>query len=85
MSTENPSEFHDFNRFVTERLSATKADLSLEESVAAFRAYQSELAKCREALKPALNELDGTGGSLLDMASIIARGKQMLADEGISE
>ena len=28
---------------------------------------------------------DGTEGNILDMASIIARGKQMLAEEGISE
>lgn len=81
MATNTPSEFHDFNRFVTERLANVESSLSLEESVAAFRAYQAELKKCREALQPAMDE---TGGTVLDMESIIARGKQMLAEEGIT-
>lgn len=84
MSTNTPSEFHDFNRFVTERLANVDSGLSLEESVAAFRAYQAELKKCREALKPAIDEMDETGGTVLDMELIIARGKQMLAEEGIA-
>lgn len=85
MSTETPSDFRDFNRFVTEQLAGRDTELSLEESVAAFRAYQSELACCRDELQPALDELDATGGIALDMNTIIARGKQQLAEEGISE
>lgn len=84
MATNTPSEFHDFNRFVTERLANVDSGLSLEESVAAFRAYQAELEKCHEALQPAIDEMDETGGTVLDMESIIARGKQMLAEEGIT-
>jgi hypothetical protein len=83
MSTETPNDFHDFNRFVAEQLADRTVDLSLEESVAAFRAYQSELARCREQLQPAIDELDSTGGSNLDVEAIIARGKQKLAEEGI--
>ena len=80
MSTEMPSDFQDFNRFVAEQLVGRNADLSLEESVAAFRAYQRELARCRNELQPALEELDATGGVSLDMDAIIARGKQQLAE-----
>jgi hypothetical protein len=85
MSTNTPNEYFDFNQFVVERLSTSGSDLSLEESVAAFRAYQAELSSCRQALKPAIEELDSGGGSQLDMKSIIARGKAMLANEGIAE
>lgn len=85
MSANNTqNEYLDFNQFVVERLSSTASDLSLEESVAAFRAYQAELEKCRNALKPAIDELDSGDGSQLDMKTIIARGKAMLAKEGIT-
>ena len=85
MVTNTPNEFHDFNQFVVERLSVTGADLSLEESVAAFRAYQAEIDRCRKAIQPAIDELDAGGGSELDIQSIIARGKAMLASEGITD
>lgn len=68
-------------RFVTEQLNDRTVDLSLEEAVAAFRAYQAELARCREQLRPAIDELNSSGGSDLDVDSIIARGKQQLAEE----
>ena len=83
MSTESPNDFQDFNKFVTEHLSDHASNLSLEEGVAAFRAYQSELARCREEIKPAIDELDETGGTDLDIDAIIARGKKKLAEEGI--
>ncbi|MDP7066242.1 MAG: hypothetical protein QF637_01340 [Acidimicrobiales bacterium] len=85
MSTETQGDFREFNRFVTEQLAGRETELSLEESVAAFRAYQSELSRCRDELQPAIDELDAAGGIALDMDVIIARGKQQLAEEGISE
>jgi len=80
-----PNEFHDFSRFVTEQISDQMAGLSLEESLAAFRLYQAELNRLRDEIQPALDELDESGGTDLDVGSIIARGRQKLAEEGISE
>ena len=85
MSTETQGDFREFKRFVTERLAGRKTELSLEESVAAFRAYQSELSRCRDELQPAIDELGATGGIALDMDAIIVRGKEQLTEEGISE
>ncbi len=79
------NEFHDFSRFVTEHMSIQMATLSLEESLAAFRIYQAELNRFRDEIQPALDELDESGGTDLDMGSIIARGKKQLAEEGISD
>ena len=70
---------------MVEHLSVTDADLSLDESVAAFRAYQAEIDHCRKVIQPAIDELNAGGGSELDIQSIIARGKAMLASEGITE
>jgi hypothetical protein len=85
MATKTPTDYLDFNRFVVERLSKSDSDISLEESVAAFRAYQSEIARCRRDIQSAINELDAGGGSELDIQSIIARGREMLAAEGVTE
>jgi len=85
MSTETQGDFREFNRFFTEQLAGQETELSLEESVAAFRAYQSELARCHDELQPAIDELDANGGIALEMDAIIAGGKQHLAEEGISE
>lgn len=85
MTTKTPTDYLDFDRFVVERLSKSDSDISLEESVAAFRAYQSEIARCRREIQSAINELDADGGSELDIKSIVERGRAILAAEGVTE
>ena len=80
-----PDEFYDFSRFVNEQMSDQMDGLSLEESLAAFRVYQKELSRFKNKIQPALDELNESGGSDLEMDSIITRGRQQLAEEGISE
>ena len=83
MATDSSNEFQKFNDFVSQQLAGRDEELSLEESVAAFRAYQAELARCREELQPPIDELDTNGGTELDIDAIIARGRRQLEQEGI--
>ena len=52
MTTIPPNEFHDFNQFVVVRLPVAGEDLSVQECVATFRAYQAKIYRGRKAIPP---------------------------------
>jgi len=54
MATKAVTELELFYRFVGETLSNGGENLSPEESLQTFRAYQRELASLRQAIEPSL-------------------------------
>lgn len=75
-------ELDAFSRFVVDRLDGR--DLSLEECLAAYRVYETQLAECKADIAPAIRALDAGQGTPLDMDAIIAKGQAILASEGIA-
>jgi hypothetical protein len=86
MSTDQSRKIETFYRFLGERLQEGSVDLSPEESVEAFRAYQRDLERLRKELEPALERLDrGKSAKPLDVEDVKRRGRERLAREGITD
>jgi hypothetical protein len=84
MTTDNASELLVFHRFLGDQIASGTLDLSPEESVEAFRAYQRELERLRNDLKPAIDRLErGEPGLPLNIDDVKRRGRERLAREGI--
>ncbi len=85
MATQIPSELESFQRFLSERLEDGTVELSPEESVEAFRAYQRDLERFREDLAPALARSLRGEPEPLDIDDSKARGRRRLEDVGITD
>ena len=66
MDTQPQPELAAFRDFLSAQLERGRERLSPEESVAAFRAQQLELARLRDAISPALERAHDGEGSPLD-------------------
>jgi hypothetical protein len=82
MATEPPTELETFHRFLTDQLAGGRSDLSPEESVKAFRAYQRDLERLREEIRPAVERSRRGESQPLDIEDLKARVTKKLA-EGI--
>jgi hypothetical protein len=86
MSTDASREIETFYQFLGEQIQEGLADLSPEESVEAFRAYQRDLDRLRKELRPALDRLErGAPASPFDAEDVKRRGRERLAREGITD
>ena len=85
MSTETPSELEMFHGFLGQQLRDGTRDLSVEESVQAFRRYQQELQRFKTEIQPALAESQSGQSQPLDVEQIIARGMERAAKKGLSD
>ncbi len=85
MATQLPSELESFHRFLTEQLERGEPSLSPEQSVEAFRAYQRDLERCWEDIRPALQRSVRGESEPLDIEELKARVTQKLADRGITD
>ncbi len=85
MATQLPSELESFQRFLTEQIQGGDAELSPEESVKAFRAYQDDLQRLREDIQPALERSLKGERELFDINDVKARGRKRLAKKGITD
>ena len=85
MSTDTLTELDEFQRFLERLRSSDDCRLSLDECVSEFRKYQEELARCREAVRPALESSLRGEGIPWDPEETIRRGRERLADKGITE
>jgi hypothetical protein len=84
MATEDANELIVFHRFLGEQIQGGSVDLSPEESVAAFRAYQRDLERLRDDLEPAIGRRErGEPASPLDIEDVKRRGRERLARESI--
>ncbi len=86
MSTDPCREIETFYQFLGERLLEGSVNLSPEESVEAFRAYQRDLERLRKELEPALDRFDrGESANSFDAEDVKRRGRERLAREGITD
>jgi hypothetical protein len=84
MTVDGTSELLVFHRFIGEQIANGSLDLSPEEIVEAFRAYQRDLLRIRDDLSPAIERLErGEAGIPLDIEDVKRRGRERLAHEGI--
>ncbi len=86
MATQVPTELESFHRFLTLQLESGGKDLSPEESLDAFRAYQRDLARLKKDIQPAVERFQrGEGGRELDYDAIKQDVTQRLAERGITD
>lgn len=85
MPSNLQQELRDFHGFIGRLLSNGHAAIPVEETVAEFRAYQDELERCREAIRPALEASRRGEGSPLVMQDIIDQVSRRLRSEGITD
>ena len=85
MVTETANELVNFQRFLGEQIQNGGAQLSPEESVQGFRAYQKDLARLKEFLKPALEALARGEGEELDIEQFKREVTARLAERGITD
>ncbi len=76
MSTGQHSQLQEFHRFLGQQLDHGRATLTIEEVVAQFRAYQAELNRCREAIRPALEASVRGVSTTLDLDDVKRRGRE---------
>lgn len=79
------AELREFHGFLGRQLENCGATMTVEETVAQFRAYQEELHRCREAIRPALEASLRGESKPLNMQEVIDRVTQRLHEEGIPE
>jgi len=70
------AELEEFHRFIGRHLQSGGSELTVDRSVAEFRAYQDELERCREAVRPALEASVRGESEPLDMEDIKRRGRE---------
>ncbi|MGH7202214.1 MAG: hypothetical protein ACREJB_16535 [Planctomycetaceae bacterium] len=85
MTTELRTELQAFHRFLDQKLKDGKTELSPEESVAAFRAYQRDLERLRRDIQPALDQIARGEARPIDFDEFIRKGRERLAEEGITD
>jgi len=86
MSTDTGREIESFYQFLGKQIQEGSVDLSAEECVEAFRAYQHDLDRLKKELQPALERFDrGEPGIRFDAEDVKRRGRDRLAREGITD
>jgi len=86
MSTDTCREIETFYHFLGQQIQEGLVDLSPEECVEAFRAYQNDLERLKKELQPALDRADrGEPGLPFDAEDVKRRGRDRLAREGITD
>ena len=85
MAAQSPGELESFHRFLTEQLADGRDHLTVEESVAAFRAYQADLERLRKDIQPAVQEYYRGGGRELDYEALKKEVTARLAERGITD
>lgn len=79
------AELDKFHRFVSKRLHNGVAAMSLEESLAEFRAYQQEAASFRAELQASIEEGERGEAQPLDVDQFVAEMRERLAQKGITD
>ena len=85
MATDLHNDFQDFQRFLGDKLDVGDSAISLEQALREFRAYQRDLQQFKNDTRQALEESACGESSPLDISDLLERGKQRLAQKGISD
>ncbi|MCA9099554.1 MAG: hypothetical protein KDA63_00280 [Planctomycetales bacterium] len=81
MSTDQPSEFDAFTAFVDRRYGGDLNNMSLEDALADFRAYERDLARLKAHLQPAIDQADRGEAKPLDIDALLDRVHQRIERE----
>jgi hypothetical protein len=83
MATETLTDLELFHRFVGKELAAGDRRMSVQECLVRYEAYQRDLAKLEEALRPAIEEFERGKGGPIDWDELKTRVRLRLAQQGI--
>jgi hypothetical protein len=79
-------EIETFYQFLGQQIEGSSMDLSPEECVQAFRAYQRDLDRLKKHLQPSIDRSDrGEAAVPFDVDDVKRRGRERLAREGITD
>jgi tRNA(Phe) wybutosine-synthesizing methylase Tyw3 len=73
-----------FHKFIGELLKQEKHNMTVEQSLEAFREYQQKLERLREKIRPALEQSARGESQPLDTESLKAEVTDSLAEKGIT-
>jgi hypothetical protein len=82
MSTDFPVERDAFNLFLDERFVGGSGDATLEDALAEFRAYQSDLERLKQKLKPSIEQANRGEAQPLDLDAVLQRVRERTAQQG---
>jgi hypothetical protein len=78
---DQQTELQEFHRFIGRYLQNGANGLTVDNSVAEFRAYREELERCREAIRPALEASLRGESEPLDMEDVKRRGRKRFEEQ----
>lgn len=79
------TEIESFHRFLSEAIQNGGGHLTIDESVAEFRAWQEELQRFNKPLQESLEQARRGEARPLDVDSLKDEIRSELADEGVSD
>ncbi len=82
MSTDFAFERDAFNAFLDQGFVVSEGDATLEEAIAAFRAYQSDLERLKKKLEPSLEQANRGEARPLDLDAVLQRVRQRMDQRG---
>ncbi len=85
MATAGENEILAFYRFLGEQIDSGANEMTLEESVEAFRAYRRDVARLKEHLAPSIAQAQRGESKALDAEAVIERVASRLSEEGITD
>jgi hypothetical protein len=83
MSDGLPIEREAFNAFLDQRFVVSGTDATLEQALAAFRAYQRDLEHLKQKLQPSIEQADRGEARPLDHDSLMQRVRDRIDQHGI--
>ena len=85
MATSVLTEVEAFHQFLGKAIRNGGREMTIEESVAEFRAYQDELARFNAGLQKSLQQAQDGDAEPLDAEALKDEVRRELADEGIAD
>lgn len=82
MSTDVSTELESFQYFLALQLKHGRKDLTPEETVERFRAYQRDLEQLKHEIEPAIEQCDRGEAEPLDIERVIQDGMRRWNDRG---
>jgi hypothetical protein len=80
---DQQTELQAFHCFIGRSLQNGASGLTVDNSVAEFRAYQEELERCREAIRPALEASLRGESKPFDVNEVMQVVERRLAQQGV--
>ena len=83
IATIPENEIAAFHRFLGEQIDGGASEMTVEESVEAFCAYQRDVARLKEHLAPSIEQAKRGESKPLDAEALIERVAKRLSEKGV--